>query len=79
MASNQYEADDLLGAMAKEVRKAGMQPVIISRDKDLTQIIQEGDLYWDIGKSQPKDHKQLEQDLGCGLSSNGRLFGPGRG
>jgi len=66
MASNQYEADDLLGAMAAEVRKAGIQPVIISRDKDLTQIIQEGDLYWDIGKSQPKDHKQLEQDLGVG-------------
>jgi 5'-3' exonuclease len=66
MASNQYEADDLLGAMATEVRKAGIQPVIISRDKDLTQIIQEGDLYWDFGKSQPKDYKQLEQDLGVG-------------
>ena len=66
MASHQYEADDLLGAMASEVRKAGIQPVIISRDKDLTQIIQEGDLYWDIGKSQPKDYKQLESDLGVG-------------
>ena len=66
MASPQYEADDLLGAMAKQVRNAGMQPVIISRDKDLTQIIEEGDLYWDIGKSQPKNHQQLEQDLGVG-------------
>jgi 5'-3' exonuclease len=66
MASHQYEADDLLGAMASEVRKAGIQPVIISRDKDLTQIIQAGDLYWDIGKSQPKDYKQLESDLGVG-------------
>jgi len=66
MASSQYEADDLLGAMAQQVRNAGMQPVIISRDKDLTQIIQEGDLYWDIGKSQPKNHQQLEQDLGVG-------------
>ena len=66
MASHQYEADDLLGAMASKVRKAGIQPVIISRDKDLTQIIQEGDLYWDIGKSQPKDYKQLESDLGVG-------------
>ena len=66
MASNHYEADDLLGAMAQQVRNAGMQPVIISRDKDLTQIIQEGDLYWDIGKSQPKNHQQLEQDLGVG-------------
>ena len=66
MASPQYEADDLLGAMAKQVRNAGIQPVIISRDKDLTQIIEEGDLYWDIGKSQPKNYQQLEQDLGVG-------------
>jgi 5'-3' exonuclease len=68
MASHQYEADDLLGAMAKQVRNAGMQPVIISRDKDLTQIIEEGDLYWDIGKSQPKNYQQLEQDLGVGCN-----------
>ncbi|MGB1333739.1 MAG: 5'-3' exonuclease [Porticoccaceae bacterium] len=66
MASNQYEADDLLGAMAKQVRSAEMQPVIVTRDKDLTQIIQQGDLYWDIGKSQPKDYKQLERELGVG-------------
>lgn len=43
-----------------------MQPVIVTRDKDLTQIIQQGDLYWDIGKSQPKDYKQLERELGVG-------------
>ena len=66
MASNQYEADDLLGAMAKQVRSAEMQPVIVTRDKDLTQIIQQGDLYWDIGRSQPKDYKQLERELGVG-------------
>ena len=66
MASDHYEADDLLGAMAKKVRTAGMQPVIVTRDKDLTQIIQKGDLYWDIGKSQPKNCQQLEQDLGVG-------------
>ena len=68
MASHQYEADDLLGARAKQVRNAGMQPVIISRDKDLTQIIEEGDLYWDIGKLQPKNYQQLEQDLGVGCN-----------
>ena len=64
MASDQYEADDLLGAMAATGQKSRYAAVIVSRDKDLTQIIQEGDLYWDIGKSQPKDYKQLEQDLG---------------
>lgn len=64
MASNQYEADDLIGSVAAKVRADGLQPVILSRDKDLTQIIKEQDLYWDIGKSQPKTMAKLEQDLG---------------
>jgi 5'-3' exonuclease len=44
------------------------QPVIVSRDKDLTQLIQSGDLYWDFGKSQPQTQDQLESqlELGCG-------------
>ena len=66
MASDQYEADDLIGAMAQQIRTVGMQPVIVTRDKDLTQIIQQSDLYWDIGKSQPKNSQHLEQDLGIG-------------
>jgi len=64
MASDQYEADDLIGSVATKVRTAGLQPVILSRDKDLTQIIHADDLYWDIGKSQPKTQAQLEEDMG---------------
>lgn len=68
MASNTYEADDLIGGVAHKVRLASGQPVIVSRDKDLTQLVQGNDLYWDFGKSQPKNQFQLEQqlELGCG-------------
>ena len=68
MASNMFEADDLIGGVATKVREASAQPVIVSRDKDLTQLIQEGDLYWDFGKSQPKNQVELEAqlELGCG-------------
>lgn len=68
MASTTYEADDLIGAVAANVRKMSGQPVIVSRDKDLTQLIQSGDLYWDFGKSQPQTQDQLESqlELGCG-------------
>lgn len=66
MASNIYEADDLIGAVAHNVRLAGAQPVIVTRDKDLTQIIQSGDLYWDFGKAIPKTQRQVEADLGLG-------------
>ena len=68
MASTTYEADDLLGAVAANVREMSGQSVIVSRDKDLTQLIQSGDLYWDFGKSQPQTQDQLESqlELGCG-------------
>ena len=67
MASAIYEADDLIGAVAGKVRQVSGQPVIVSRDKDLTQLIQGSDLYWDFGKSQPQTQAQLEAhlELGC--------------
>lgn len=66
MASNIYEADDLIGAVAHKVRSGGAQPVIVTRDKDLTQIIQAEDLYWDFGKATPKTQRQVEADLEIG-------------
>lgn len=66
MASDQYEADDLLASMATKVRLSGHQAVLVSRDKDLKQIIKANDLYWDIGKSHPKNQQQVENELGFG-------------
>ena len=68
MASNTYEADDLIGSMAGVVREADIQPVIVSRDKDLMQLIGEQDLYWDFGKTHPVSQTQLEQKLEIGCS-----------
>lgn len=64
MASANYEADDLIASMATKIRASNIQPVILSRDQDLMQIVKAGDLYWDFGKSQPKNQVQLEQILG---------------
>ena len=68
MASSVYEADDVIGGVAHNIRQAGAQPVVVSRDKDLIQLIQANDLYWDFGKSQPKNQSELEVqlELGCG-------------
>ena len=60
MASNIFEADDLIGGVASKVRQANGQPVFVSRDKDLIQLVQASDLYWDFGKSQPKTQSELE-------------------
>ena len=68
MASHTFEADDLIGGVASKLRQVAVQPVFVSRDKDLIQLVQSGDLYWDFGKSHPKSQAELEAelDIGCG-------------
>ena len=43
-----YEADDLIGTLVKEGRRAGRASTIVSRDKDLAQLIAKGDVFWDF-------------------------------
>jgi DNA polymerase I len=46
-ASTQYEADDIIGTLAARTRAAGLWNVLVTRDKDLSQLIRAGDVYWD--------------------------------
>lgn len=46
--SARYEADDLIGTLAHNMRRQGFNIVIVSGDKDLTQLIQDGDIWWDF-------------------------------
>jgi 5'-3' exonuclease len=46
-ASAQYEADDIIGTLAARTRAAGLKNVLVTRDKDLSQLIRAGDVYWD--------------------------------
>jgi 5'-3' exonuclease len=46
-ASSEYEADDIIGTLAARARAAGLANVVVSRDKDLSQLIRHGDVYWD--------------------------------
>ncbi len=41
-----YEADDIIGTLATRLRPAG-GVVLVTRDKDLSQLIRPGDEYWD--------------------------------
>jgi DNA polymerase I len=46
-ASMAYEADDIIGTLAARSRAAGLCNVLVTRDKDLSQLIREGDVFWD--------------------------------
>ncbi len=51
-SSDQYEADDLIGTLATHARSQNKRTVLITRDKDLSQLIRPGDVYWDyIGET----------------------------
>jgi 5'-3' exonuclease len=51
-SSAEYEADDLIGTLAVRARLQSQQTVVVTRDKDLSQLIRPGDVYWDyIGET----------------------------
>jgi 5'-3' exonuclease len=45
--SAEYEADDIIGTVAARMREVGYRATIITRDKDLAQLVRPGDEFWD--------------------------------
>ena len=45
--SAEYEADDIIGTLATRLRGAGFRSTLVTRDKDLAQLVREGDEFWD--------------------------------
>ncbi|MEO5629502.1 MAG: 5'-3' exonuclease H3TH domain-containing protein [Thermomonas sp.] len=52
LAHQDYEADDLIGSAAHVARKAGYRSVIVSADKDLSQLLAGTDEQWDYARGQ---------------------------
>ncbi|MEZ5545216.1 MAG: 5'-3' exonuclease H3TH domain-containing protein [Lysobacteraceae bacterium] len=52
MRDSRYEADDLIGTLLARQRQAGFRGVVVSADKDLSQLLREGDEQWDYARQQ---------------------------
>lgn len=52
LAHGEYEADDLIGSALHAARPRGFHGVIVSADKDLSQLLQERDEQWDFARGQ---------------------------
>jgi DNA polymerase I len=52
MAHGEYEADDLIGSALHRARPEGLRGVIVSADKDLSQLLLEHDEQWDFARGQ---------------------------
>jgi DNA polymerase I len=63
-ASNEYEADDLIGTLAQRCRDDGLRVTVVSRDKDLAQLIWPGDVFWDYSDAAEYRYEQIAARFG---------------
>ncbi|MGI9301921.1 MAG: 5'-3' exonuclease [Gammaproteobacteria bacterium] len=64
LCSDRYEADDLIGAAATHARREGSNVTVVTGDKDLMQLVDEGDLWWDFAKNKRLDSAGVEKQSG---------------
>lgn len=50
LAHPRFEADDLIGSLVTQARAHGQRVLLLSADKDLTQLLRAGDEQWDFGR-----------------------------
>ena len=62
-ASSFYEADDLLGTWAKQLNTHSIPVNLITADKDLAQLVKEGDHWWEYLRGEKLDEKKLPSGL----------------
>ena len=63
-ADQRYEADDLIGTLARHWRERGHPVCIISSDKDLTQLVDKNDTFWDFTRNQKLSHANIKEKFG---------------
>jgi 5'-3' exonuclease len=62
--SPEYEADDIIGTLGCLMREEGVRSAYITRDKDLSQLVRNGDIYWDFGFRDPFGYFDIERYFG---------------
>lgn len=63
-SSKRYEADDIIGTWTGRERSAGRASVLVTRDKDLAQLIRPGDCFWDFTAGRRYQYPQIAERFG---------------
>lgn len=63
-ADPRFEADDLIGTLAEYWRERGHPVCVVTGDKDLAQLVQEGDYWWDFARNRKLGRRQLFDRFG---------------
>lgn len=64
LGSPRYEADDLIGALVEHGRRNGRPSTIVSRDKDLTQLLGQEDVFWDFAGKGKLRYDEIPSSFG---------------
>src|SRR5688500_8701471 len=59
-----HEADDIIGTIAARLRATGHLSVLVTRDKDLAQLVRDGDHYWDYAGARRFAYHEIEAQFG---------------
>jgi 5'-3' exonuclease len=63
-ADQRYEADDLIGTLAAHWRDRGHPVCIITSDKDLTQLVEKNDTWWDFTRNRKLNRAKIKDRFG---------------
>ena len=74
-SSTTYEADDLIGTLAQAGREQGKRITIMTRDKDLTQLLRGDDIWWDYAANKKLNRKGVKEKFGVTPEQIADLFG----
>ena len=67
--SAEYEADDLIGTLAARARAQGLPVTVVTRDKDMSQLIARGDCFWDYADAAEYGYEQIAARFGVAPES----------
>lgn len=59
-----YEADDLIGTLVEHGRRHGRPSTIVSRDKDLAQLLTKDDVFWDFAGKGKLGYERIPEVFG---------------
>lgn len=60
----QFEADDIIGTLSEHWRNQGHTVCVVTSDKDLTQLVREGDYWWDFSRNRKLSPAGIKEKFG---------------
>lgn len=63
-SSAEYEADDIIGTLAARCRAAGLRSTVVTRDKDMAQVVRDGDVFWDYASNERFYYRDIAERFG---------------